>query len=213
MSVKRKIISQFNFLTVVATGLLFVVCISNAEIAALNDQLNRMMQEKSDHKAKLETEKLSVADQVLKLNQRAIEIEEELQKIQTDVSLDFRLVDLKDLMIKPLGQCEVITDSSPFTYFIKKGDVQIRFSFQDVVGESIGKISRKNVGLPETPVLEITLEPQYPPGHEATRTSAVIRLNPETMQVVHATFTGFKVNDKLMGYASSKSLHQLVCEL
>ncbi len=183
-----------------------------AQDLSLQEELSQRQEQQRQEIESLETERASIASQMSELIAEASRIEQKISRLQTTPTLEFKLGELPDFMEKTFGVCQVQASAVPYEFFIKKGDVEIQFSFQEVSEDVIGSIALKSVGLNNRSVLEVQLQPVYPSGHQATRTAAVVRLDPESMEVVHATFTGRRVNDRFLG-RDSMDLEQVVCEL
>lgn len=185
---------------------------SFAQLDGVTEELDALEEQMTQEVEVLENEKDLIIDQIQKLTERSQQIAERISSIQTEQQLSLQLQDMPEFMSKSFSPCEIEATETPFEYLIKKGETQIVFPLQDAVNEVIGTISKKRVGLNSTVVIEVQIKPEWSTP-ENSRVEALVRLNPETLEVVHATFTGLKVNDQWYGMRSSHDLAQIVCEL
>jgi K+/H+ antiporter YhaU regulatory subunit KhtT len=71
----------------------------------------------------LESERASIATQMSELIAQASRIEQQITKLQTTPTLEFKLAELPDFMEKTFGVCQVQASAVPYEFFIKKDDV------------------------------------------------------------------------------------------
>lgn len=206
------ILGCFTLLSIFLTPLSHSPARGIAQDLSLQEELSQRQENQKQEIEQLESERATIANQMSELIAEASRIEQRISRLQTTPSLEFKLDELPGFMEKTFGVCQVEASAVPYEYFIKKEDVEIKFSLQEVSSDVIGTIALKSVGLNGRSVLEVELNPQFPNGNEAQRTSAVVRLDPESLEVIHATFTGRKVNDRFLG-RDSMDLAQVVCEL
>lgn len=198
----------------VTVGLFLSISPVFADLTDVAKQLNTIAIENEAAARPLEDERIKAADEKTLLEARIKELEAQKAKTIKPVETKVDSSTLDSILLKgPLGRCKIKQGDHEREYIITNGDKTIRMIFApfDSPLTPVAQHVKADDGLS---VIEISQNKFTPERLENPgEMSGVIRFEPDSLRVIHATFRGQKLFDKWGGYSSSYASYQLSCVL
>lgn len=195
-------------------GLFLSFSYVSADIGQLSKDLNAIAIENEANTRSIEDARIKAADEKILLEAKIKELETAKANATKAAEKKVDSDSLNSvLLVGPIGKCKVSAGEHEREYVITNGDVTIRFIFApfDSTMTPLAQRIKMEDGLH---VIEIAQKKFTPERIDNTgEMSAVIRFEPESLKVIHATFRGQRLNDKYWGNSSSYATHQLTCIL